>query len=303
MSPNPPYSTEPARGWIPWRLLTPVLGLLFVALPAIGFSPLLQSAGLEDARHEPVGFAGLVAFLLVPFAATGFLLLLWVRFVERRSLATIGLGAPGGTGTFVRGHAIGSATACAVVAAIALGGGYLVGEIVPAFASGKALFAIVVFLLCFVVQAGVEEILFRGWMLSAVARRGHPAVAVALSTLLFTFLHWNPRQHPLSTSSTILFALFTCAWSLRAGNVWGVMGWHAGWNWMMGVGFEIPITGFDLDVPALVVHLTDRGPTHLTGGDDGPESSLACILFFVLGIAWLMWRKAPDSRRDPEPAA
>jgi membrane protease YdiL (CAAX protease family) len=303
---QPPYSTEAVRGWIPWRALTPVLGLLFVALPVLGFSPALQSLGLENAKHDPVGFAGLVAFLVVAFAATGILVFLWVHFVERRSFATIGLGGREGdrpAATLLRGHAIGIATACVVVAAIALAGGYASGAIGPAFASGAALVEIAVFLLCFVVQAGVEEILFRGWMLSAGARRGHPAVAVALSTLLFTFLHWSPRQPLLSTANTILFALFACAWALRAGNIWGVMGWHAGWNWMMGVGFEIPITGFDLGVPALLVELTARGPDSLTGGADGPEGSLACCLFFVVAISWLWWRRDRGPLRSPAPAA
>lgn len=293
MSSQAPFSTEPARGWIPWRALTPVLCLVFVILPLVGFSPMLRSLGLENEQWEPVGFAGLVAFLVVAFAGTGLLVLLWVRLVERRSFATIGLGAPGGAGALLRGHGIGVGMACALVAAIALGGGSSAGALGPAFASAEALLAIAVLLLCFVVQSGVEELLFRGWMLSAVARRGHPALAVALSTLVFTFVHWNPRQPPLSTLSSILFALFTCAWALRAGNIWGVTGWHAGWNWMMGVGFEIPITGLDLEVPALLVRLTPRGPAYLTGGSDGPEGSLVCCLFLALVIAWQLRRKAP----------
>lgn len=288
----PPFSLEPARGWVPWRPLLPILGLVFVILPVLGFSPILQSLGLENAERDPVGFAGLVAFLLFAFIGTAVLVFVWVRWVERRSLASIGLGLAGGPGLLLRGHAVGIVTAVAVVAGVALGGGYVVGDVGPAFGSARALFGIVVLLLSFVVQAGSEEILFRGWMLSAGARRGHPAIAVGLSTLLFTFLHWSPRQAPLSTLVSILFALFTCAWALRAGNIWGVSGWHAGWNWMMGVGFEIPITGIDLDVPALLVQLTARGPELLTGGAEGPEGSVVCCLFLAAATVWV-WRRRP----------
>jgi len=47
-------------------------------------SSVLERFGLVDANGDPIGRPGLCAFLLFPFAATGLVVLGWVRFVERR---------------------------------------------------------------------------------------------------------------------------------------------------------------------------------------------------------------------------
>src|SRR5687767_16005458 len=112
------YSTEPHRGWLPWGALAPILAIVFVVAAAIPFSLVFERLGLIDAHDNPVGLRGIALFLLLPFAATGLLVLGWVRFVERRSLASIGLTRPGAGGLFMRGHLIGCATIVMVVLAI-----------------------------------------------------------------------------------------------------------------------------------------------------------------------------------------
>jgi hypothetical protein len=68
------------------------------------------------------------------------------------------------------------------------------------------------------------------------------------------------------------------------------MGWHAGWNWFAGVGFAVPITGFDLKLPALLVQLTPLGSDFLTGGRDGPEGSvLTTGLLVAATLLLLLW--------------
>jgi uncharacterized protein len=278
------YSTEPHRGWLPWGALAPILAIVFVVVAALPFELGFERLGLIDAQGNPVGFRGISLFLLLPFAATGLLVLGWVRFVERRPLATIGLTRPGGIATFGRGHLIGCATIIMVVVATWLAGGYGAESYAPAWREPRELLAIAALLLCFLVQASVEEIVFRGWMLSAVARKFNVATAVVLSSLIFCLLHFSPRQPWLVTLNLVLFGLFVCAWALRANNIWGVMGWHAGWNWLLATGFELPVTGLDLKMPALLVALTPRGSDYLTGGAQGPEGSVACTVFLAVAI-------------------
>lgn len=286
------YSPEPAKGWLPWGALAPVLCILIVALPMLALGEVEQHLGLLDAKGEPTGFAGLCSLLFVEFAVTGLLLLAWVRFVERRPLATIGLviGPVRPARTLGRGLLVGIAMSITLVASIGLAGGYRASEIAKAFAEPIALVRIAVLLVAFVVQSGVEEILFRGWLLSAVTRKFNLGWGVVLSSLVFTFLHYGPHQRWDVMVGTMLFALFTCAWALYAGNLWGVMGWHAGWNWLISIGFEVPITGLDARQPALLVHLTPQGPDWLTGGAEGPEGSVLCSLIFLVAIGLLLAR-------------
>lgn len=300
MKPQAIYSPDPARGWLPWGALAPILCILIVAAPMLSVSSVERSLGLVDARGEPTGLPGLYSMLVVEFGLTGLLVLAWVRFVERRSLATIGLSAVARVWTFVGGLGIGFATSLTVVAAIGLAGGYRADGFALAFQSPMALLQIGFLLICFAVQSSVEEVLFRGWLLSAVARKFNVPLAVLLTSLVFTFLHYGPHQPWREVSVSFLFSLFACSWALRTNNIWGVMGWHSGWNWLISAGFEVPITGLDVKLPALLVRLIPVGPEWLTGGKEGPEGSVLCSLFFLLAIsaiAWSAWR----ARRTLDP--
>ena len=290
MHTNFPFSVEPARGWTPWGILVPFLSLLFVVVPAIGGNELLRHLSALNAKGDPANLQGLALFLIVPFAATGLIVLAWVRWVERRSFASVGLGRAQARQRFLRGLAIGVVTALAVVAAIWAAGGYAAQGYAPAFAAPVSLAHIGVLLLCFIVQAGSEEILFRGWMLSAVARKFNVATGIAFTTAVFALLHFD-RQSPWhDVLLSVLFSLFACLWALREGSIWGVMGWHATWNWLLAVGFEVPITGLDSYTPALLVKLVPQGSRYLNGGPVGPEGSLLCLAFFLIASAWLLWR-------------
>jgi membrane protease YdiL (CAAX protease family) len=287
-----PFSTEPARGWLPWGLLAPVLGLIFVAIPAFATDDLFEHYGFLTPMGDPIGTQGMIVFLLVPFALTGLIVLGWTRFVERRPLATIGLAWPGGAKPLLAGLAIGAAMILAVVAGGWASGALETGGYAPAFASPSSLGAIGILLLCFIVQSSVEEILFRGWLLSATARKFGPVPGVVLTTMLFTLLHSLRGQPLLSTLTIVLFSVFACVWALRARSIWGVMGWHAGWNWLLATGFDLPVTGLDAGVPALLVRLIPVGPKWLTGGAEGPEASIFCALVLTAGIAFFVRRRA-----------
>jgi uncharacterized protein len=283
------YDTTPARGWLPWTWLAPILCLAFAIATEFPADIVLKHLGLQDAQGDLIGAYGLLGLLLVSFVPWGALVLVWVMGVERRSLATIGMARPG-LRSLLAGLAIGVATISLVVAMIALAGGYRTGRVLAAFDDGRALVAITLLLPGFVIQSGIEEIIFRGWLLSGIARRRSLVVAIGVSTALFTLMHYSPGQAPLATANVVLFGLFACAWSVATNSIWGAMGWHAGWNWLLATGFELPVTGIDADLPALLVAFQPIGSEVLTGGEHGPEASALCTLFFVIGIVFCVWR-------------
>src|SRR5262249_51904624 len=151
--------------------------------------------------------------------------------------------------TFLRGHLVGVAMVTAIVAGIWAAGAFHAGAWGRAFDSPAALGGITVLLLCFAVQSSVEEIVFRGWMLSAIAFKRSVALAVLLTSLVFTLLHFDLDQPWLFTANVFLFSAFACLWALETGNVWGVMGWHAAWNWLLATGFELRVTSLDAHMP------------------------------------------------------
>jgi len=291
------YSPEAPRGWIPWGALAPILCLVLVLLPALAATLSLMPLHVEDANGDPIGTLGFFLFLLVTFPLMGLVFWSWIRFVERRPLTTIGLVGPHPVRTFLGGIAIGIVTSFAVVALIWMAGGFHASGYARAFASPKALLAIAAFLVCFAIQSSVEEIIFRGWLFSVLARKLNVLLGVLLTSITFTLLHYDTKQHWATTATTFLFSVFACVWAMRSRNVWGVMGWHAGWNWLLAVGFELPVTGLNAALPALLVKLNPVGNVLMTGGAQGPEGSIWCNVVLIACIALVLWR---PQRHAPE---
>lgn len=244
---------------------------------------------------NPLDATALLAFLLVPFSLLLLVLLAWVRFVERRPLSSIGIVGEHRLRQFLRGHAFGLAGIASVVLAIWIAGGLEFTSAAPAFARPASLVPIVLLAFAFALQSSVEELLFRGWLMSVLAKKFNVIVAVVVSSAFFTLLHFSPRTHWMDAVGTFLFALFACAWVLRTRSVLGIMGWHAGWNWLLAVGFGLPVTGLDVGIPALLVDLQPAGPAWLTGGAQGPEASVACFGYFLLGIALMRLQSGKSS--------
>ncbi|MBC8025239.1 MAG: CPBP family intramembrane metalloprotease [Steroidobacteraceae bacterium] len=288
---NQLYPAEPARGWMPWGALAPFLALAFVIVTALSGDWLISPHVNIGPDGDPLDPAALVAFTLVPFGLLLLVLLAWVRFVERRPLASVGIRGEHQVREFLRGHAIGLAGLLGVVMVIWAVGGVQLIALAPAFSHPGSLVYITMLLFTFALQASVEELLFRGWLLSVLAKKFNVTTAVVVSSALFSLMHFNPRAHWLVAVGTLLFALFACAWVLRTRNILGIMGWHAGWNWLLAIGFGLPVTGIDVGLPALLLDMQANGPDWLTGGAQGPEASVICFGYFLLGIAWI-WRSS-----------
>jgi membrane protease YdiL (CAAX protease family) len=301
-------AVEPAKGWQPWGALVPFLGIAFVASTVISLTTVLQYAGLVDDKENPIGLIGFICFLLFPFVALGIVVLGWVCLVERRPLTAIGLGGAHRTRTFLSGHLVGAAMVMVIVAGIWIAGGFHMVAVGPAFHSSVALGSIAILLVCFALQSSVEELLFRGWMLSSITAKFGVVFAVVISSAVFELLHFDSRANWIFVTNVFLFAVFACCWVIRTGNVWGVMGWHGGWNWMLAVGFELRVTALDAHLPALLVKLIPVGPDYLTGGIQGPEGSIVCTLALTCGIAYHLsrarrkWRYLPSGVDTSVPA-
>ncbi len=283
------YAADAPTGWMPWGVLAPVLCLAMVIVSTIVGSLILKPFIALDAKENPVSPSGLMTYTVVIFGLLLLVLLAWVRFVEGRTLAAIGLSGPHKISAFLGG----SALACVVVhfgvGAIWLNGGFSMDGLGRAWTSPRALLSIALLFPCFALQSGVEELLFRGWLLSVLSKKFNVFIGVLVSSALFTLLHYEPNQPWLVTSTTLLFSLFCCAWALKSRSVLGVMGWHTGWNWLIAVGFGLPLTEINAGIPSLIVELKPTGAPWLTGGSDGPEgSAIFVVMLFVLTTCLLV---------------
>ena len=281
------FSDETPRGWIPPSIAAPFICIFLVAISMTPGDLGLTYLGLTDATGSPQGPLGF-CLLLTSFIAMGLAVFGWVRWVEKRSLASVGLRGDGRLKKFLTGLAAGIAMMGAIVTAIALSGGYRVADLAPAFASPATLGWIALLLASFAVQSSVEEFVFRGWLFSAIMRRSNTPAAFILTSAAFTFLHFSPRTPLLMLAMTFVFSIFACVWVRRSDSIWGVMGWHTGWNWFGGTGFDVPITGMESDLTALIVKLVPVGPAYLNGAGEGPEGSVFTLALLTLASLSLL---------------
>ncbi len=293
-----------------WTLAAIALALVFVfAGQTIGVVPLAITewlpADLSDWRT-------LSYILYIAFGLTGALTLGWVICFERRTFVQIGLSRDA-LKRFGRGYAIGLILLASTVGVIWLTGSYSAEA--PGMASGllapSNFFAVTVLLLGFIVQGSTEELVFRGWLMSLIASRHGLVLAVILNSLVFGIFHASnvapSPELPLALINVALFGVFVSLYAAREGSIWGVCGLHASWNWLLGVGFGLEVSGGVVRITPVIVdlHATAGSAGWLTGGTFGPEGSVVVTVLLSVGNVALLMQRGSDKASHSEalPAA
>ena len=289
------YAGRKPRHRRTWTLAAIVLTVLFMLggqlaayYPAIATGFITPGGGSD-------GWPQLAYELTAAFGFGAVLMLLWVRLFERRGPSVLGLNARGPV-RFLRGYLLGLAFLLAVVGVIWIAGGYVV-EGAGAFGSsavGAALLPIGVLLLGFIIQGSSEELLFRGWLMQLIASRHGLWIAVIGNSVLFALAHAGniepSKELYVGLANIVLFGLFISLYAVREGSLWGACGWHAAWNWLLGLGFGLEVSGMKIDSLPLITDLTaaQGAPWWLTGGAFGPEASGVTTAVLLLGTVILI---------------
>jgi uncharacterized protein len=249
-------------------LLFLVGGAFFLLFPAL-------------ARRDNVALLGATRnALLVTFT-------LWasVTLFEGKTLASaVGLALPDAPSRFGRGFLVGAGLLTAVMGTLWLCGAYHVlglGAGATLSALGHAA------LLCLAI-AVFEEVLFRGVVFRLFEQGLGTWAAVAVSALLFGFVHFaNPGATTLSALAIALEAgVLVAAAYVATRSLWVSIGLHTAWNYFEGPVYGARVSG--LSLPSVLDARLD-GPTWLTGGAFGPEAGLpATVWGAALGGAFLV---------------
>lgn len=280
------------RTW-PWAVPF-LLVLFFFAGQIVAIVPAIESGWIAEDEIET--YPNILYMLFVVFGTVMLPLMLWLRLFERRSWQSVGmLSANGQKGKFGRGFGLGLLMATLSVVGIWLLGGY---GLETQDSIGAARFGPILLLAAgFVIQSSVEEIFFRGWMLSRMTERYGFMVGIFSNAVLFTLMHAGVgggeqfilTEFALFFVMTMAFSIFLSLLVVRQGSVWGACAWHAAWNWSFITWFGLPTTGIALNIKPLFVDLqiAEGASDWLTGGAIGPENSAVTALFLVLGCLLL----------------
>lgn len=279
-----------------WILAVPVLVFAFFILGQL--LTLLPVKILGLASRETIETYPTILFLIFgAFGMTALIFAAWLRFFERRSWASVGLGLyEDARRNYLLGFCLGLLMAAAVVYGVRLLGGYVTEAEVDL--QLRDLVPIFILMFAFMLQSGVEELIFRGWMLGRIAARYGLWAGVIGNSVLFTLMHVDTDALAalglggtvLFVAATLLFSVFLSLLVIKEKSIWGAAAWHASWNWMFITWFGLPTTGIELNLVPLVSDLmpTPDAAVWLTGGSDGPEGSVLTPIILALGCLWLV---------------
>jgi len=206
------------------------------------------------------------------------IVILYCRFIEKRSLYSMGFNGKNAVGQYFAGLLVGFVMMSACVAiSWASGSMKFTG-----FTLGGGIGLLLCFLIGFVLQGMSEEVFLRGYFMMSVAGKNSILLAVISNAIIFAVLHlFNPGVSVIGILNLILFGLFASVYTLKMNSIWGICAVHSIWNFAQGNIFGIKVSGMDAKVSVLSFLPTETG-TLINGGDFGLEGGLAVTIVLAL---------------------
>jgi membrane protease YdiL (CAAX protease family) len=162
---------------------------------------------------------------------------------------------------------------------------------------GTILTATAAWTVAFIIVGLGEEFAFRGYLqFTLTTGIGFWPSAILMSSLFGLAHAGNPGESKFGLLSVVCFGLLFCLILRRTGNLWWVVGFHAGWDW--GQTFFYGVADSGLKPYHNLFNSSFGGPVWLTGGSVGPEASVFTPLVLLM-VGVLVSRLYRDNRHDP----
>ncbi|MBQ8431343.1 MAG: CPBP family intramembrane metalloprotease [Clostridia bacterium] len=216
--------------------------------------------------------------------------ILFCRWIEKRSAASMGLRKKRIGREYLIGTGVGILMISATVLLCTLGGSLT-------WSTGSFSLAVwLLYLLGFLIQGMSEEVLCRGYLMVSVARKNAMVLAVAANSVLFALLHiLNPGIGILPLVNIALFGAFESVYVLKRGDLWGACAIHSLWNFFQGNVFGVSVSGTGSGTSILQATAVE-GKEWLNGGLFGVEGGVAVTL--VTTVALLIILFLVPTRKD-----
>lgn len=205
---------------------------------------------------------------------------LWCRFIEKRSLSSMGFVKKNFLLQYIFGMLVGLVMfavvflICVATKAIDFNG----------FNASANFTMIALFFLAFIIQGASEEILMRGFFMISATRTSSVFTAILVSSVAFSLLHsGNSGVSVLAFINILLFGVFCSLYMIRTSNIWGVCAIHSVWNFAQGNIFGCLVSGMNLS-NSLFLSEIDANRVTTNGGEFGPEGGVAVTLVLVIAI-------------------
>lgn len=221
-------------------------------------------------------------YYALSLATAGFMTvaaIVYCRSFEKRSAYSMGFVKKGAVLEYLAGAVIG-AVMISVPVLISVATGALTLTLSPSV----DYVSIAIFFGAFILQGMGEEVLFRGYFMTSIARKHHVWFAVIASSLTFAIFHvGNAAFSIIAFINIALFGIFAAVYMLKRGSIWGVCAIHSVWNFAQGNVFGLNVSGHPKFSSVFVAENADFGAI-MSGGAFGPEGGIGATLVLMIGI-------------------
>jgi len=232
-------------------------------------------------------------------ACSGFMILgalIYCKKFQKRSPFTLGFSRRGVLPEYLAGAVIGLVM-ISIPALICL----ITKCVTFSFNANVDPLMIALFLGAFLLQGMGEEALFRGYLMTSLARRHNVWVAIITSAVIFAVFHMgNPNFSVIAFLNITLFGLFAGVYMLKRGSIWGIGAIHSLWNFAQSNLFGFNVSGNPKFDTVFHSQNADFG-TILSGGEFGLEGGLGATVILLVAILLALLMPTKESEKCTEP--
>lgn len=133
------------------------------------------------------------------------------------------------------------------------------------------------------VQAGTEEVMFRGYGYRLISKVGvHPLTNIIITSILFSLAHLISGFNVIGLLNIFLFGIVASLLYLRLRNLWGAIAFHIVWNTATQNIFGFPTYGAFAKVSFFFTK--PIGGWWMNGSSYGPEGSLLFTAMLIITV-------------------
>jgi len=215
-------------------------------------------------------------------ASTAFMIvgaLLYCKLFEKRKAYTLGFTARSFLTEYLMGIVIG-----AVMITLPLVVCLLTGSVTLTLTENADYLMIGLFFLAFLIQGMAEEALFRGYLMTSLARKLKVWPAILISATFFALFHLgNASFSFIAFVNIFLFGVFAGVFMLKRGSIWAVGAIHAIWNFCQGNVFGFNVSGI-VKFDSVFTSTQSSVGYILHGGNFGLEGGLGVTILLLIAL-------------------
>lgn len=216
--------------------------------------------------------------------------IIYCKFIEKRSVQSMGFIKKGFIINYLKGFIIGIILISAVLL-ISLATGALTYD---GISNNINILSILLFLVGYIIQGMAEEVMCRGYLMTSLSKKTSMFWAVILSSLAFTFPHLSSlfvsgvQFGAIGFVNTMLLSIFLSLFMIKEKNIWGVCAIHSSWNYILGVICGISVSGGKTNV-SILTFTTNATKSLINGGMYGLEAGIITTIILIMGISILIF--------------